>query len=181
MALLGLATAPALGEEFKCSQELLTGAWAYIYPYEDLQGDDAGAVAGHGIVVFDDEGRTTSFVHAEVNKGGVMPPTDIAPFMDIQMKVNVDCTGLTVFRDKSTGDVIQETRYVFGDGQRLAWGLTLAPAEWAGIVTMRKLQPDEKQLEEKVDALAEEQEEMKGLVKKMAAAMGIIPWEEVEP
>jgi hypothetical protein len=173
VTLLVLATAPALGEEFQCSQELLTGAWAYIYPYEDLEGDDAGAVAGHGIVVFDDEGRTTSFVHAEVNKTSVMPPTDIAPFFDIQMKVDADCTGLTVFRDRSTGDVIQETRYVFGNGQRLAWGLTLSPSDWAGIVTMRKLQPDDKQLEVKVDAIAEDLEETKDLIRTMAAALGI--------
>jgi hypothetical protein len=110
-----------------------------------------------------------------------MPPTDIAPVMDIQMKVDADCTGLTVFRNKPTGDVIQETRYVFGDGQRLAWGLTLSPTEGAGIVTMRELQPDDRQLEEKVDALAEDQERIEGLVKKMAAAMGIIPWTVVEP
>ena len=78
---------------------------------------------------------------------------DITQFFDVQLTVSSDCRGNTVFRSRSTGEVVQETGYVFADGQWMAWGLTTVPLLWAGIVTMKKIDPVDAELEAKVDAL----------------------------
>ncbi len=150
--LLGLATPPKLDAEFECKQELLTGAWSYIYPQENLV-PNGMPQTGSGIVIFDQEGKATYFGHIEVSKDGAAPLMDVTQFLDVQCTVTSDCRGNCVFRIPSTGEVVQETGYVFADGQRLAWGLTTVPPNIGGIVTMKKLGPADAELEAKVDAL----------------------------
>lgn len=182
--LLGLA-APKLQAEFECKQELMAGAWANRASGFRLARDGVdifdppGPYVISGLVVFDETGRTSVVRNTAGSPAGPRRgnPTQV---FDMQVNINPDCTGrwfwalrndlpadhplITVF-GLQPGEVVLDIDLVCVNGQQECWGTPTVPAFQVGLATFKRIEPNK---------LAEELEETKTLVRRIAAALGVL-------
>ena len=189
--LLGLATAPALKAEFECKQELMAGAWIGHSNLNVLEGSlpfSGGPFSEVNLMVLDEQGRASFYFQTSTTTIGALQQDFLSTDdpIDVQVTINPDCRGTWVFTNRASGVPIFEFDTMCANGQRecfATWTQSFGntnPTDFIGIVTLKKVDAFDQQLEAKVDALAAELSFVKDLAKRLAATHGVLRREDVD-
>jgi hypothetical protein len=194
--ILLLATAPNLlaqngGEA--CSDAMLKGRYAYATQgtaLVDAVFSGPGPFTVVGFFDADGQGNITMFQdHYTGIKGeGPLSQTTFrdlvaASVSGIAYSILPDCTGtITLLFQLPDRQEPVEAPMVLANGGREGWAIHQSKPPWVlGLSTFKRIDSIDSELEAKIDALAKDHAETKSLVKRIAAVLGIITWEEAEP
>ena len=141
---VGLATPASLKAEFECTSENVAGTYMFVAKGEAFGVDTlpvSSPRAGVGTFTMDARGKATKFVGNFIDEGGIDPLSniDLTQVFDIEWTVEPDCTALTTYADRATGQVVLQWPSVFANGGREGWMLWTVPANRRAILSFRRI------------------------------------------